>query len=211
MSDAQPEGYTNGNPEDGEAIEARIRGLVEHQFPELTFAEVQNEIFNWVKENVDVVKEPVPKDIDRKRDEVYFTDPIDRVHKTNEGVKFLLDGEYKNINFFYNETLTPFLKQYGLSDNVIEYEYNDQKDVVEVVIQIPFWSKEDRKQKVEQTINKKVNKTRQYRDVNEDTIQSMCGKDDCDGMVYRDGMGSVGPRFKCTRKDCSFEFERDVL
>lgn len=206
----QPEGYTNGNPEDSEAIEARVRDRVAAEIPSQTFEQVQEEIHQWVAENIDVLVEPVPADVDKKRDEVYFSDPIPRNHKTNDGVKFLLDGDWTGT-ILVTSRMKGMLRPYGLSTDVVTCEYNNLSDKTVVEITVPFIKMSERDEEIEKRVRREVSEIREYRDVKESCITSRCGEDGCDGMVYKKGMGSVGPKYECTRKACGFSFERDVL
>lgn len=202
--------YTNGNPENGAEIESRIRDEVASEYPLMTFETVREGLYRWVDENVDVVCEPVPIDHDTRYDEVYFSDPIDRVHKTESGVEFVVSGD-SGRNKMIVHRLKTVLSKYGLSTDVVERSYNTHKKQTRVTVSVPLWTDTERDKTIKQETERRVSAERKYRDVDEDSVVGECPRDGCDGRRYEHGMGSVGPRYKCTRKACGFTFERDVL
>lgn len=77
-------------------------------------------------------------------------------------------------------------------------------------VEIPFIREETKQRKTRKDTVRFAKDMRDYWIINEDDITRDCPRDDCDGKEYRDGMGSYGPQYKCTRKACTYEFEKHL-
>ena len=193
------------------ALESEARNEAESMFDSPTHEEFCNAVISVInKSSISIVEEPVVKEVDNKRDEVYFTqEKYKRISTTNDGVRFKTTSTMSVVV----KELTGILGEFGVSKDMIEEQSKSsiESDKTWYVVQSPFMMESEQEKLIQQKVNELIHERREYIEVSKDDVKGDCPRDDCDGKQYQDGYGSYGPKYKCTRLECSFQFERDVL
>jgi hypothetical protein len=186
--------------------EAKERAKAKNQHPiaEDFVATVINEIQSSC---IEIVEEHVPVETDHQRDEIYFSrDKYSQIGQTEDRIWF----KTQTSEFVVQDRLSTILEGFDVNLGLVSSEEVDS-DEVRYEIKIPFISKKEREQNIREDTVELAREMREYKDVDEDSIVGDCSRDDCDGKRYRNGMGSCGPKYECTRFGCGFRFVKDVL
>ena len=197
--------YTNGNPEDGSRIEQQAKKDAENKYAGEVKEEWANAVMEAIRESrISIVCGSVIDSVDNTRDEIYFTEQkYERLVLQQGEIKFKTNDKEWNVM----QEMERILAQNGCvsAESVVE------KNGDWYTVTVPFISEEERNTRINEDAKKITNERRDYIDVADEDVCGDCSEDGCDGKVYKSGMGSVGPRYECTRKECSFSFVRDVL
>lgn len=156
---------------------------------------------------ISVSKDYVPVEFDYQRDEVYFSqEKVPRIGNSNGCVWFITDSDDMLVEHRLSVILD---EEFDMNLGLVSSEGDEESTRYE--IEIPFSSEEERESRIREKTVKNAREMRIYRDVDEEDVIGDCPNDGCDGEQYQDGMGSCGPKYKCTRFGCTFKFVRDVL
>lgn len=181
--------------------------VAENKNQHATAEEFVDEVMSKVQDScIEIHKDYVPVEVDKKRDEIYYSrEKVPLMGQTDEAIWFKTDTD----SFLVRSQLSTVMDSFGVNLGLVSSD-DKGNDVVRYEVKIPFITEDERRENIREDTLELARETREYLDVDEDDIVGDCPRDDCDGKQYRDGMGSVGPRYKCTRFDCGFQFERDV-
>jgi hypothetical protein len=192
--------------EDSVWTEAKEKAEVENRHP--TAEDFVDTVMNEIQSScIEIAEEYVPVEIDRRRDEIYFSrDKYPQIGQTEDCIWFKTQTE----EYAVRNRLSTILGRFDVNLGLVSSEEIDG-DNVRYEIKIPFISEEEREQNIREDTVELAREMRGYKDVDEDSIVGDCPRDDCDGKQYRNGMGSCGPKYECTRFGCGFRFVKDVL
>lgn len=185
------------------AAEKKARAENDHP----TAEEFINTVTSAIQQSeINIFEDYVPVEVDRKRDEIYFSrEKVPRIGRSNESVWFVTDSD----KMLVNHRLSVILDGFDLNLGLVSSEDNDETTRYE--IKIPFITEDEMENRIREQTVENAWDMRIYKDVDEDNIVGDCPNDGCDGERYRNGMGSCGPKYECTRFGCSFKFVKDVL
>lgn len=159
------------------------------------------------KSCIEIHKDYVPVEVDERRDEIYFSkDKVLMMGQTNDTVWFETETDNPLVRNRLSEIMDSFDVNLGLVSSK-----EKENGIVRYEVKIPFITENERQENIRKNTLELAREMRKYADVDEDDIVGDCPRDDCDGEQYRDGMGSCGPKYKCTRFECGFQFVKDVL
>lgn len=158
------------------------------------------------KSEINIFEDYVPVEVNDRRDEIYFSrEKIPQIGHSNESVWFITDSD----KMLVRHRLSVILNGFDLNLGLVSSEDNDETTRYEIMI--PFITKNERERRIREQTVENAREMRVHKDIDEDSIVGECPNDGCDGKQYRNGMGSCGPRYECTRFGCSFKFVKDVL
>lgn len=186
--------------------EARLKAEANYQHP--TAEEFVSAVKEGIEQsNIRILKDYVPVQFDSEHDEVYFSrEKVPKIGSDEDKVWFVSKTDTISVH----RELSIILRSFDLNLGIVD---NQDKDngAVRYDIKIPFITEDERQERIRQETVDKACDMREFKDVDEDDITGECPNDGCDGKRYRNGMGSCGPKYECTRFGCSFKFVRDVL
>lgn len=186
--------------------EAEVEAENENQHP--TAEEFVETVLSEIQSNcIEIAEDYVPVEVDKKRDEIYYSrNKRQLLGRKNESVWFKTETE----DFVVRNRLSSILDSFNVNLGIVSSEVVGD-GVVRYEIKIPFISEDERQENIREDTVKLARDMREYKDVDADDIVGDCPNDGCDGKQYRNGMGSCGPKYECTRFGCGFQFVRDVL
>lgn len=186
--------------------EAKRKAEDNHQHP--TAGNFVEQVTRKIKQSdISISEDYVPIEFDEKRDEVYFSrQKIPQMGGNNESIWFVTDTDSITVR----HRLSVILESFDLNLGIVTSKAEDNGEV-RYEITVPFITNEERQERIREDCLEFARQMRDYKDIDEDDIVGDCPNDGCDGKQYRDGMGSCGPRYKCTRFGCSFKFVKNVL
>lgn len=203
--------YTNGNPENSAAIRQQARTDAEAEFAGPTAEEFANHVVEAVKDSeIVIVEEVVPVEFDDKRDEVYYSrEQYPRIRSNEEEVWFRTTTDDDTVRRRIAAILREFSEE--LNGGILTKEQvGPDGEKANWSVRNPYATEAEYERKIQTRTDELERERREYRDVDESDVTGDCPRDGCDGKQYQDGMGSVGPRYRCTRKGCGYQFTRDV-
>lgn len=199
--------YSRQNEKTKDDVWSKAEKKAEEDNQHSTEEDFVDHVNRRIKESsIEVSRDYVPVEIDKKRDEIYFSqEKVQRMGRTNDSVWFLTDSDETLVL----QVLSEILNSYNLNLGIVSSQ--TKGDVTRYDIKIPFISEEERQKNIREETVENAREMREYKDIDEDDIVGDCPNDGCDGKKYRNGMGSCGPKYECNRFGCGFKFVRDVL